>query len=143
MAEIIKKIFAFFISILYTLFPTLSPAQHVDEYKLNADKMYVCLETNASTGYTWVVKKCDEKVIKLTGRQILKDDKSASDGKEVMTGQSSKELLTFTSVGEGSFKIILSYERTFEKNSSVRTRTFTGCVAKDGTITVDNYIIKN
>ncbi|MCQ2463049.1 MAG: protease inhibitor I42 family protein [Clostridia bacterium] len=143
MAEIIKKIFAFFISILYTLFPSLSPAQHADEYKLNGDKMYVCLETNASTGYTWVVKECDESVIKLKSREIQKDAKFVSDEAAGIVGASSKELFTFEGVGAGSFKIVMSYERTFEKNSSVKTRTFIGSVDSKGNITVDDYIIKN
>ena len=138
MSAFFSKIIAFIMSVIYFVFPFLAPAvPSVPEggYTVEGDHLYVSVQTNASTGYQWILLSSDENVIVLEDKQIVTNNNSGG-----LVGAPETQIITFKAVAEGEFNIVLSYERSFEKDSSVKTVTVTGSVDQDLNITVTDFI---
>ena len=73
------------------------------------DSLVIVLDSNPSTGYSWVVKSVDNPVLSLDGEPAFKSDSSR-------LGASGKTTLTFTTVRSGSQALTLLYQRPFEKD---------------------------
>lgn len=74
------------------------------------DGFTVRLESNPSTGFAWVVgQQPDTKVVELNG--------SVFAGGGSKPGTPGHQLFMFKSVGEGSTKVVLDYERPWEKDT--------------------------
>jgi len=73
------------------------------------DSMVLVLDSNPSTGYSWVVKSVDNPVLKLDGEPVFKSDSSR-------LGATGKTTITFTTVHTGSQTLTLLYQRPFEKD---------------------------
>ena len=73
------------------------------------DSLVIVLDSNPSTGYSWVVKSVDNPVLSLDGEPAFKSDSSR-------LGASGMTTLTFTTVRSGSQALTLLYQRPFEKD---------------------------
>ena len=81
------------------------------------DSLIVVLDSNPSTGYTWVVKPVDNPVLAQAGEPVFKADSEK-------LGASGKTTLTLKSVAAGSQVLTLLYQRSFEKDTQP-AKTFT------------------
>src|SRR5262245_24378771 len=71
--------------------------------------LVVKLEGQAGTGFTWVVAKNDEKILKPVGKPAIERADKRVGGKELVVHK-------FTAAEEGEVKLELAYKRTFEKD---------------------------
>lgn len=84
------------------------------------DEFEIRLESNPGTGYSWELQKpLDESIVKAVG------DSEFEQGATDAPGAPGDEVLTYEAVGEGTTKIKLGYERSFEDNPPTETKTFT------------------
>jgi inhibitor of cysteine peptidase len=74
------------------------------------DSLAIVLDSNPSTGYSWVVKSVDNPVLSMDGEPVLKSDSS-------QLGAPGKTTITFTTVHTGSQALTLLYQRPFEKDA--------------------------
>jgi inhibitor of cysteine peptidase len=73
------------------------------------DTLYIVLEGNITTGYTWEVSSIDQEVIKQVGEPEYKTDSSA-------IGAGGKISFLFVPVNVGRTSIKLIYHRPWEKD---------------------------
>jgi inhibitor of cysteine peptidase len=112
--------------------PTTAPQQieltEADQGKnltLNpGDSLVVMLNSNPSTGYSWVVKPVDNAVLSLAEEPSFKADSDK-------LGAPGKTTLTFKAVASGSQVLTLLYQRSFEKDAQP-IKTFTINVTVSG-----------
>jgi len=69
-------------------------------------KFFITLEENASTGYSWNYKK-SAKTIKLTNEETLNN-----------VGEPTQKMWTFEAKKSGTYKIVFTYARPWEKKNS-------------------------
>ena len=69
------------------------------------------LEENPTTGYQWSVVVSDESVVTLEKDDYVPDDKSGE-----LAGSGGTRVLTFKALKEGTAKIEMVYERSWEPN---------------------------
>lgn len=74
------------------------------------DSLAIVLDSNPSTGYSWVVKSVDNPVLSQDGESVFKSDSS-------QLGAPGMTTLTFTTVHTGSQALTLFYQRPFEKDA--------------------------
>lgn len=74
------------------------------------DKLMVKLPYTAGTGYTWVVAKKDDKVLKQNGEPKIERPKKG------IVGARTSMTFSFEAVGEGTANYELQYKRPFEKD---------------------------
>ena len=74
------------------------------------------LDSNPTTGYAWAVK--------LSDGLNLEKEYIPSERERMVCGAGGTEVFRVTSDAPGEYRLILSYERSFEKDSSVRTETY-------------------
>ena len=119
------SVLAFTCLTVLLLFMGASPALRVsteeadimEETAAMQDGVYVIeLESNPTTGYCWVIKSSEGLNVE---KEFIPSDK---DG--MICGAPGKEIFRVTSDAPGTYELVLSYERTFEKDSSVRTETY-------------------
>ena len=102
----------------------LSPAGDVPSGEADMEKKtsyvndaYVIeLDSNPTTGYDWAI-------ISAEGLNVQKNYK-AKQTDPMICGAGGTAIFTVTADSPGTYKLVLSYERSFQKDSSIRTETF-------------------
>ena len=94
------------------------------------DKMYITLESNPTTGYTWNAEISDTNVLK-----FVSDVYKQTEEKEGLTGSGGYDVFTFEAVTEGTAVVTLTYARQWEGGEVGEVREVTVNVADDKTIT--------
>jgi len=80
------------------------------------ESFVIQLDENPTTGYQWAVTISDESIVKLD-----KDDYQQQSAESGVVGAGGTRILTFKGLKQGTATVTLSYERSFEENSSVET----------------------
>jgi len=80
------------------------------------DAYVIELDSNPTTGYDWAI-------ISAEGLNVQKDYK-AKQTDPMICGAGGTAIFTVTADSPGTYKLVLSYERSFQKDSSIRTETF-------------------
>lgn len=94
------------------------------------NKMYVTLESNPTTGFTWNAEISDPNVLK-----FVSDVYKQTEGTEGLTGSGGYDTFTFEAVSEGTAVVTLTYARQWEGGETGEVREVTVTVASDKTIT--------
>ena len=80
------------------------------------DAYVIELESNPTTGYDWAIISAD-------GLKVEKEY-VPSQHDAMVCGAGGKDVFTVKADSPGTYKLVLSYERSWEKDSSVRTESF-------------------
>jgi inhibitor of cysteine peptidase len=89
------------------------------------EEFKISLESNASTGYQWLMAKpLDEKLLKLLGSEYKR-------GRPGTPGGGGNEILSFKALAEGKTQIQLKYARLWEGDANPsRTTNFVVVISK-------------
>ncbi len=85
---------------------------------VEGDILVVELQSNPTTGFDWVAKSFPKDILKFRERIFVKFQKDA------LVGSGGHTRLVFDVIGSGKGEINVSYERSWEKNSAEKTKTF-------------------
>lgn len=77
----------------------------------------ISLDSNASTGYAWVYTMSEEGIVKEIKNEYVTPDTDA-------VGIPGKQIFSFEGLKEGQVTLTFSYERSFEEESSIDTKTY-------------------
>ena len=102
------------------------------------DKMYITLESNPTTGYTWNAEIEDTNILR-----FVSDVYKQTEEKEGLTGSGGYDVFTFEAVTEGSTVVTLTYARQWEGGEVGEVREVTVNVADDKTITSNGLSVKS
>ena len=129
MALYLRRIFAVFIGILMAISSFLSGQIHFLNHDLTIE-----LESNPSTGCTWVVEIDNKDVIKSSGSKYTDSNRP---GSVPVVGAAGTESFYFDAVSDGTATITFTYGRHWEGGSIFRTVVYE-CESKDSSIKVLN-----
>ncbi len=93
----------------------------------------VALSANPTTGYSWDYDITGDGI----AFQESKYMSSAADSDQPLCGAGGVTQFIFSAKSEGTFKIVLTYLRSWDDSSVCRTVTIEGHTGADGTVTVD------
>lgn len=80
--------------------------------KIN-DEIEIKLESNPTTGYSWVLSKTvDDTIVSVTGPKFIESDKD-----EELVGVGGYETFTLKAISSGKTDIILNYEKSWEEGA--------------------------
>lgn len=130
MALYLRRIFAVFIGIFMAISSFLSGQIHFLNHDLTIE-----LESNPSTGCTWVVEIDNKDVIKSSGSKYT--DPYKAPGSVPVVGAAGTETFYFDAVSDGTATITFTYGRHWEGGSIFRTVVYK-CESKDSSIKVLN-----
>jgi len=80
------------------------------------DTFTIQLESNPTTGYSWVAAIGDETILELTNSEYLEKPVDTA-----IVGSGGVDSLTFKALKAGAATITLTYERSWEKDSPAET----------------------
>ena len=84
------------------------------------DKINIKLESNPTTGYTWILSEnTDENIISMTNSEFIQTEKE-----EELVGSGGYEIFTFQAEKNGQTEIILTYKRSWEEEESEEESLF-------------------
>ena len=104
---------------------------------VNSDRVYLTLESNPTTGCTWMVTVQDNGVAEYVGSKYVQDEALASPSGEQIVGRGGQETFEFRCLKAGDATVTLKYGHAWAENEIYRTLEATIHVNKDltGTIT--------
>jgi predicted secreted protein len=120
--RIISAILAFLVSVFAAIFGTGS----------EKNKLVIELESNASTGYSWICEMNKIGILVLTSEEYVNPKNDPP-----LTGAPGKQVFTFTSVCKGEVELTFTYQRSWEKNEDYAKKLIYTCsVDENGVITI-------
>ena len=107
------------------------------EKSVATDRVYLTLESNPTTGCTWMVTVKDTGIVEYIGSNYVQDPAPASANGEQIAGRGGKETFEFKCLKAGDASVTLRYGHAWAENEIYRTLEATIHVNKDltGTIT--------
>lgn len=130
MAQFFRRIFAIFIAIFTAIITMFSGPIQSNEHDLT-----VVLESNPSTGCSWVIEIDNEDVIKSSGSKYTDPNRP---GSIPVVGAAGTEEFYFDAVSDGKATITFTYGQHWEGGSVFRTVVYE-CESMDSGIKVLNY----
>lgn len=102
-----------------------------------SDRVYLTLDSNPTTGCTWMVTVQDNGVAEYIGSTYVQDEAPASPSGEQIAGRGGKETLEFKCLKAGDATVVLKYGHAWAADEIYRTLDATIHVNQDltGTIT--------
>ena len=137
MSSILRKIIAFFMSVLAFFGIGKGPANEPtpDEYKVEGKTVTFCFEANPTTGYGWEVR-LDGDAVQKTRDEYVPDDNGQSG--VAVAGRGGKQYYAFTAVKPGKATLTFTYLRPWE-GEAIRTAVAEVTVDKDLNVTVTHF----
>jgi inhibitor of cysteine peptidase len=116
------------VALLFAVFVSLSLSGAAERKPITVavgEEFKISLESNASTGYQWLMAKpLDEKLLKLLGSEYKR-------GRPGTLGGGGNEILRFKALAEGKTQIQLKYARLWEGDANPsRTTNFVVVISK-------------
>ena len=105
------------------------------------DRVYFTLESNPTTGCTWMVTVKDTDIVEYIGSNYIQDPAPASANGEQIAGRGGYETFEFKCLKAGDASVTLRYGHAWAENEIYRTLEATIHVNKDLTGTI-SYIEK-
>lgn len=111
------------------------------EKSVATDRVYLTLESNPTTGCTWMVTVKDTGIVEYIGSNYIQDPAPESVNGEQIAGRGGKETFEFKCLKAGDASVTLRYGHAWAENDIYRTLEATIHVNKDLTGTV-SYVEK-
>ena len=107
------------------------------EKSIATDRVYLPLESNPTTGCTWMVTVKDTDIVEYIGSNYIQDPAPVSANGEQIAGRGGQETFEFKCLKAGDASVTLRYGHAWAENEIYRTLEATIHVNKDltGTIT--------
>ena len=86
-----------------------------------ADRVFLTLESNPTTGCTWMVTIQDNGVAEYIGSKYVQDEAPASPNGEQIAGRGGQETFEFRCLKAGDAKVTLKYGHAWAENEIYRT----------------------
>lgn len=135
MKNFFAKITAFIMSILILLFPSLGSANNLSkDYVTKGSTLYVNLDSNPTTGYSWEAEISDESVIRYSEYEYTPNNS--------LDGSAGRDSFKFTAVSEGKATLSFSYARHWNHEKPSNTATYEIEVDENCNVSVVSYVIK-
>jgi len=120
-----KKIYVILIAALVLVAVGTGVAIGMSNTVLNSDTVVlksgktkdIVLEENPSTGYMWSVKASEEGIIEIVKDRYLEGQSAP--------GAPGQHMWRIKAIEKGETTLTFNYERSWEENSSIETKTFT------------------
>ncbi len=125
MSEFFKKVFAVFIAVFTAISSFITGSINIQKHDLA-----IKLDSNPSTGYSWVVELDKEGVIKESGSHYADRPHIGN-----LAGAGGTETFYFDAVSDGKVNITLTYGRHWEGGDIARTIVYE-CLCENGSIKV-------
>ena len=127
MSEFFKKVFAVFIAVFTAISAFITGSINVQKHDLA-----IKLDSNPSTGYSWVVELDKEGIIKESGSYYSSRPHIGN-----LSGAGGTDTFYFDAVSDGKVNITLTYAQHWENGNVARTVVYE-CLSEGGKIKVLN-----
>ena len=88
---------------------------------VSSDRVYLTLESNPTTGCTWMVTVQDNGVAEYVGSKYVQDEAPASPSGEQIAGRGGQETFEFRCLKAGDATVTLKYGHAWTENEIYRT----------------------
>ena len=103
------------------------------------DRVFLTLDSNPTTGCTWMVTMDESGVAEYIGSQYVQDEAPASQSGEQIAGRGGKETFEFRCLKEGTANVVLKYGHAWTEDEIYDVKNARITVSSNLTGTIELY----